>query len=252
MFTWYWIVSDWLWDSFIDAKVDQMKGLFLRKLVTDCYIIEKSHVVENIVYLFLPHFLPLFLLQILSSHLTLFPFIQRVLKILVVIIDKFVENKRSLIRIRKQRLDFWDFSFDKRRNFIFVKFLLIQLIHKLINNLDENEKIIFIKQKLNWLLVFSRNQILIFDVTNLSHDDRFQICKCLLDCRFNFKDFILVLVRNVKFLLFDELLKLIHGFVYMRYWNNVLLIFFYDIFHFTDFGNKPLLLIQIFIFFLFF
>ena len=126
-----------------------MKGLLLRKLVTDCYIIEQSHVVVNIIYLLLPMFLRLFFPGILSSHLPLLPFLQRILKVLVVVINDFIENKGSLISIRKQKLDLWDFSLDKSWNLIFVNFLFIQLNHEGINDLDKNQKIVLIEEKLN-------------------------------------------------------------------------------------------------------
>jgi hypothetical protein len=126
-----------------------MKGLLLRKLVTYCYIIEQSHVVENIIYLLLPMFLRLFFPRILLSHLLLLPYLQRILKVLVVIINDFIENKGSLISIRKQKLDLWDFSLDKSWNLIFVNFLFIQLNHEGINDLDKNEKIVLIEEKLN-------------------------------------------------------------------------------------------------------
>ena len=126
-----------------------MKGLLLRKLVTDCYIIEQSHVAENIIYLLLPMFLRLFFPRILSSHLPLLPFLQRILKVLVVIINDFIEKKGSLISIIKQKLDLWDFSLDKSWNLIFVNFLFIQLNHEGINDLDKNQKIVLIEEKLN-------------------------------------------------------------------------------------------------------
>jgi hypothetical protein len=143
------VVSNWFGYSFIYAKVVQIKGLFLRKLVTDCYIIEQSHVVENIIYLLLPMFLRLFFPGILSSHLPLLPFLQRILKVLVVVVNDFIENKGSLISIRKQKLDLWDFSLDKSWNLIFVNFLFIQLNHEGINDLDKNQKIVLIEEKLN-------------------------------------------------------------------------------------------------------
>ena len=126
-----------------------MKGLLLRKLVTDCYIIEQSHVVENIIYLLLPMFLRLFFPHVLLSHLPLLPFLQRILKVLVVIINDFIENKGSLVSIGKQKLDLWDFSLDKSWNLIFVNFLFIQLNHEGINDLDKNQKIVLIEEKLN-------------------------------------------------------------------------------------------------------
>ena len=126
-----------------------MKGLLLRKLVTDCYIIEQSHVVVNIIYLLLPMFLRLFFPHVLLRHLPLLPFLQRILKVLVVIINDFIENKGSLISIGKQKLDLWDFSLDKSWNLIFVNFLFIQLNHEGINDLDKNQKIVLIEEKLN-------------------------------------------------------------------------------------------------------